>query len=58
MNNILILVLLWILIIRNFLDEDEITNKVDIIKTQAAIEDDIEDSYLKKIFTEYINYHS
>jgi len=43
---------------RNFLDEEEITNEVDIIKTQAAIEDIIEDSYIKKIATEYIIYHS
>ena len=44
--------------IRNFLDDNEITNEVDIIYTEVDTEDDNYNSYIEKTVTECITCHS
>lgn len=44
--------------LQNFLDNDEVADKVDIIDAEADTEDDIEDSYVGKVVAECVICHS
>lgn len=44
--------------LQNFLNDDELVDKVDIIDVDAETEDDLEDSYVGKIVTECVICHS
>ena len=44
--------------LRNFIDEDEVDDSVDIVDLQAEEEEDLEDSYIGKVITECCVCHS